>query len=373
MEKWWSWRCDAPDASNASGAPNATTNIEGKENEAGSRKGRGIRQIVVGNRSGKAGVLKATGGVGGKGKIETRQSAKDRTASITARKLIAKQGADEKAQLEQWKEDMVAKFTSEIAQLQNEAVQAQYREMENQRVFFTLEIDALKKEVREMKKTEEAEIMALKTTETAATQRSTQGTTKALETPKTPIVPPNIRPNKGSKIAKPVRKSYAQMVASSPAQTWTEVVGKNQKRKSTIPNLPKLEPEKRRVIFRREPTSAQKSEADLMLTLNESLQKAGIPAYTRFSRVRYSQSGAISALLTEKSSAEILVRDHSNMLIRAAKLIDEKVIGIEALERWQRLKVHGMSLARYLGDGKMELLRREIELSTGIQLKTMPQ
>ena len=127
-----------------------------------------------------------------------------------------------------------------------------------------------------------------------------------------------------------------------------------------------LEPEKRRVIFRREPTSAQKSEAHLMLTLNESLQKAGIPAYTRFSRVGYSQSGAISALLTEKSSVKILVRDHSNMLIRAAKSIDEKVIGIEALERWQRLKVHGMSLARYLGDRKMELLRREIESSMGI-------
>ena len=70
---------------------------------------------------------------------------------------------------------------------------------------------------------------------------------------------------------------------------------------------PKLEPERRKVIFRREPTSLQKSEADLMLALNKSLQKAGIPAYTRFSRVGYLQSGAISALLTEKSSAEDLV------------------------------------------------------------------
>ncbi len=107
--------------------------------------------------------------------------------------------------------------------------------------------------------------------------------------------------------------------------------------------------------------------------LNESLQKAGIPAYIRFSRVGYSQSGAISALLSEKGNAENLVRDHSNMLIRAAKSIDEKVIGVEALERWQRLKVHGMPLARYLGEGKMELLRREIESSTGIQLKTLPR
>ena len=218
----------------------------------------------------------------------------------------------------------------------------------------------------------ENEIKALKTQKHASSQCLTQ------DTPETPMVPPNTRPTEGSKSTGPIRKSYAQIAASSSTKSatenaWTEVTGGNRKRKSTIPNPPKLEPERRRVIFRREPTSPEKSEADLMLVLNESLQKAGIPAYTRFSRVGYSQSGAISALLTEKSNAESLVRDHSNMLIRAAKSVDEKVIGIEALERWQRLKVHGMSLARYLGEGKMELLRREIESSTGIQLKTLPR
>lgn len=85
------------------------------------------------------------------------------------------------------------------------------------------------------------------------------------------------------------------------------------------------------------------------------------------------QSEAISALLTEKANAKNLVRDYSNMLIRAAKSIDEKFIGIEALERWQRLKMHRMPLAQYLGEEKMELLRREIKSSTGIQLKTLPR
>ena len=46
---------------------------------------------------------------------------------------------------------------------------------------------------------------------------------------------------------------------------------------------------------------------------------------------------------------------------------------MEALERWHRLKVHGMSLERYLGEGKMELVKREIESSTGIRLKTTPR
>lgn len=63
------------------------------------------------------------------------------------------------------------------------------------------------------------------------------------------MVLPNIRLNKGTKIAKPIWKSYVQIATSSPAQTWTKVTGKNQKRKSITPNLPKLELEKLRVIF----------------------------------------------------------------------------------------------------------------------------
>lgn len=109
-----------------------------------------------------------------------------------------------------------------------------------------------------------------------------------------------------------------------------------------------------------------------MLSLNKSLQKAGIPGYTRFSWVGYSQSRAISALLTEKSSVEQLISNYSNIIIRAAKAIDGGMIRVEALERWERLKVHGMSLARYLGERKMEILCQEIESSMGIQLKTVP-
>lgn len=48
-------------------------------------------------------------------------------------------------------------------------------------------------------------------------------------------------------------------------------------------------------------------------------------------------------------------------------------MGVEVLEQWQRLKVHGMSLERYLGPGKMKLLKREVESSTSISLKTMPR
>lgn len=133
------------------------------------------------------------------------------------------------------------------------------------------------------------------------------------------------------------------------------------------------EPGGKRILFPREEAQPKMSEEDIMLALNEALQKAGEPISIRFSRVSYSQSGAISALLTEKGDATELLKICTNILIRAAKTIDRVVIGVEALEHWQRLKVHGMPLGRYLGEGKMELLKREVESSTGIKLKTVPR
>ena len=92
-----------------------------------------------------------------------------------------------------------------------------------------------------------------------------------------------------------------------------------------------------------------------MLVLNKVLQQANLLAYIRFSKVGYLQSGAISGLLTEKSNAEDLLGDYLTTLIQAAKSVDKGVIRVEVLERWHRLKVHGMLLMRYLREGKIEL------------------
>ena len=89
-----------------------------------------------------------------KSKAETRHGGKERPNSINALKMIAKQGADEKAQLEEWKAELMTTLASEIDQLQRahgEAVEAQYQEMERQREHFTLEIETLKEELKEVK------------------------------------------------------------------------------------------------------------------------------------------------------------------------------------------------------------------------------
>ncbi len=216
------------------------------------------------------------------------------------------------------------------------------------------------------------------------------------------MVLPNTKPTEGPKITKPIQKSYvaqnpveenvissltyqenrqrtyAAVAVAKPmqnsSQPWTKVsygTRKNGTHKSA-PEV-KVEQRGRRILFPRKNGNQFKSEANLMLALNEALQKAGVEAKIRVSRVRYAPSGSISALLTEKANATMLVPSRSNLLIRAAKSVDEAVVGVEVLEQWQCLKVHGMLLERYLEPGKMELLKREVESLTGIPLKATPR
>lgn len=159
-----------------------------------------------------------------------------------------------------------------------------------------------------------------------------------------------------------LRKSNAQIVKGNPTRSssekpWTEVKYSYKKGGMAKKKTQRQEPGGRRILFPREEAKPKMSEEDIMLALDEAFQRVGEPTSVHFSRVSYSHSGAISALLGKKGDAIELLRTRTHLLIRAVKTVDRAVIGDEALEHWQRLKVHGMPLSRYLGEEKMELLR----------------
>ena len=376
MEEYEDIENDAFDACDATAATAGE-----QEHEALHQNRQVARQLELEaerNQSVNPGVLKATSGNAAK-RLKVRQETRATTragksAEAAIKQIAAQELQVEKGRMQEWKQVVMQEVARELQAIR----QAHEEAIEAQRHSFQMELERVREKLQQVESrsmTLENEINSLKAQKQTPDQRPFQN---VPATKNIPIVPSSSKQTEGKKMADPPRRSYAQMAVSNSAKNttekaWTEVTSSSRRRKVTTPVMPKVEPEKRRVIFRRELLSPQKSEADLMLALNESLQKAGVPAYTRFSKVGYSQSGAISALLTEKSNAEELISSHSNILIRAAKSVDEGVVGVEALERWQRLKVHGMSLARYLGEGKMEVLCREIESSTGIQLKTLPR
>lgn len=55
------------------------------------------------------------------------------------------------------------------------------------------------------------------------------------------------------------------------------------------------------------------------------------------------------------------------------KLVNNILIRVEIIEHWQYFKIYKMFLAKYLRPDKMELFKKEIEFSTKIALKAIPQ
>lgn len=69
-----------------------------------------------------------------------------------------------------------------------------------------------------------------------------------------------------------------------------------------------------------------------MLVLSKVLHQKNQVAYIRFSKVGYFQSGTIFEQFTQKLNAKKVLKAYFIILIRAAKLVNEKLIRIQALE-----------------------------------------
>ncbi len=385
---------DAPDAYDAYDAPAGTTkghhdlqmvrHVE--EEEEADRN-----QLID------MGVFKPTSGNAAKRlrmRQETREETRNgKTVEATLQQIASQEFQAEKGKMQIWKQMIMREVAHELQAIKESAEAREKR--------FQVEIEIVREQLHEMEVKSarlESEIALFQAKEQESSQQLSKKTAakgknqvqpteqrKGFENSAPPIgekIHPaqnprseNVTPTPHSSAKNTPKRNYASVAAAKPAQApehpWTQVVHKNRKQQATKPNV-KIEDQGRRILFPRS-LGQQKAEADLMLALNEALQKAGEGLDTRFIRVKYAPSGAISALLTEQANAGSLIPRLSNLLIRTIKAVDPAVVGVEILEHWQRLKVHGMPLGRYLSEGKMELLKREVESSTGIQLKALPR
>ena len=215
-------------------ATNATSATRGHEEEAGSQSlmiscqlGREMEKNQLGNPE----ILKVTSGNAAKRKpkAETRHGAKERSTSLAALKMIAKQGAYEKSQLEEWKTDLLNKLTSEIAQIHkahNFAMEAQREEMENQREQFQFEIHILGERIRglemEGKRSAQERSRRSKPVEDLA-QGPTRGSDPVQKSPRKEFTQPSQTPPVKPK----QQRTYATVAnakpAQAPTQPWTKV------------------------------------------------------------------------------------------------------------------------------------------------------
>ncbi len=219
------------------------------------------------NQLGNPGVLKPISGNAGirKAKAATRHGAKDRSSNLTALKIIARQGADEKSQFEDWKAESLENLTKEIAQIHrvhNNAMEAQREEIENQREQFQFEIEDLRERILDLEreKKKEGSVQGqtrrpgpVQNTPKKAPTTSNNGPTdeqvdeqadRQTEEPENGKTPGALSqnqarrtrgstPNVGTKRHITEKPSYATVAASKPSQIpehpWTQVKYKKPK------------------------------------------------------------------------------------------------------------------------------------------------
>ncbi len=271
-------------------------------------------------------VLKATSGNIAK-RLKMRQETHvitraEKTAEAAIKQIAAQELPTNKGRMQEWKQIIIQEVEHELQAIR----QAHEEAMEAQRHDFNMKIEKVKERLRqeEMQSALFAnEIKPLKTQKQAPGQRTSQDTPTAM---KVLAIQSSLKPNDGIKFrnkqdnideigdsqspgnsqgqvdisATPdpssssmnphvKRRDYASAVRSKPVkipeQPWTQVSygTRKPKRKQSSPD-PKQEQLGRRILFPRD-SGQEKSEADLMLALNEALQQAGVETYILFSRV----------------------------------------------------------------------------------------
>ena len=112
--------------------------------------------------------------------------------------------------------------------------------------------------------------------------------------------------------------------------------------------------EERCLIFRRqEPATTWRHDTqEIQLALNRALVSAGVPDFIRVVDAAYAASGHITVLLKEGAPSSLLVLAYNDMLIATVRQVDIAVISVEVSEQWQRVKVYGVPIRRYINSNQ---------------------
>lgn len=156
---------------------------------------------------------------------------------------------------------------------------------------------------------------------------------------------------------------------------WTLIDRKKSVKRSPLAPKKQLEPVDRRILFLRDNsknTTKSADLADLLLAVNLAIKKCELPDHIRLLRLWETPSGAISGVLKEGANAEMLISAKKEILI-AAKKLDSSISSFQAAEQWYSLRIHTVSLERYLNSSGMEILKKEIESTNELNLPYLPR
>lgn len=101
--------------------------------------------------------------------------------------------------------------------------------------------------------------------------------------------------------------------------------------------------------------------ANITSAINRALHKEGIEGI-RVDRVRCTDTRRILGTTTPTSTLQGLLA-HRDLVLRAARTVDNSIRDVAAQQKWMWIRIHDVSLGRYMGgtDGGLRRLREELE------------
>ena len=225
------------------------------------------------------------------------------------------------------------------------------------------------------------EISSLKKENSEFSSQITQNQTKILKKNENTVktIPPSASTATEKALQWTAKQTYAEIAKINSLMTkqsdkldnWTLIQRKKPQNKELEPKNG-LEAADRRILFHREKTSQSAKIPDLVYAINKAIKDKGLPDHIRLLRLWQTPTGAISGLLKEKATIEML-SSAKTAILEAIQRIDSSITSFQAAEQWHTLKVHTISLKRYLNPSGMQALKNEIETTTGLNLPTLPR
>ena len=174
---------------------------------------------------------------------------------------------------------------------------------------------------------------------------------------------------KATPSAKPKPKSYSEALSNPAPESSNdpELSPPPARKTATAPAMAKkpFPKDERHIILTRDGTPPLVDPRDLILALNRQLHARGRPQ--SYSQARYTKTGALSIYLDLHYPAS---QDLATEAAQILKQVDPSIQEGTLFQKWRKVKVHTVELARYLDHP--ELLKEEVEFSLRVKLPLRP-
>jgi hypothetical protein len=122
--------------------------------------------------------------------------------------------------------------------------------------------------------------------------------------------------------------------------------------------------EARRLIFSRRvgASASPKPDQELTAAINNCLYMKRAPHFHQVAHVTRNSKGTITATSAPGVDAKTLITHYWNEMVNAIREVDRAVLDVHELEKWIKLKVHGIPLNRFMGRGTHGVQKLQLEI-----------